>query len=155
MNMSPRTDPKLQKRIGRFESTYEKGGDWFENFADEATIYTIGSTEPFKGRAAYEKNFKALLKQKRKVETLKQDVQVMGETAVVMDLLRVTQAGVATHIRQSTIWRQDDSGDWKIIHLHCAAVGTPSITELPSNPQAIKVLVDKIATVSAQTGVAQ
>src|SRR6185295_12609915 len=152
--MSPRTNPDLQKRIDRFASTYEKGGDWFENFAEDATIYTIGSTEPFMGRKAYEKNFKGLLKEKRKLEVLKQDVQAMGETAVVMELQRVTQSGVVTHIRQSTIWKQDDSGDWKIIHMHCASVGTPTTTELPRNPQAIKVLADKIATVSAQVGVA-
>jgi|SRR6185295_1485046 ketosteroid isomerase-like protein len=151
----PRTDPKLQKRIERFQSTYEKGGDWFENFAEDATIYTIGSTEPFKGRAAYEKNFKGLLKQKRKLEVLKQDVQVMGDTAVVMELQRITQSDVVTHLRQSVIWRQEDDGDWKVIHVHCASVGNPVSTELPRNPQAVRVLVDKIATTSAQVGVAQ
>jgi ketosteroid isomerase-like protein len=151
----PRTDPKLQKRIERFQSTYEKGGDWFENFAEDATIYTIGSTEPFKGRAAYEKNFKGLLKQKRKLEVLKQDVQVMGDTAVVMELQRITQSDVVTHLRQSVIWRQEDDGDWKVIHVHSASVGNPVSTELPRNPQAVRVLVDKIATTSAQVGVAQ
>src|SRR2546423_6907046 len=100
--MAYRKDADLEKRINQFNSTYEKGKDWFENFAEDATIYGVTSTEPFKGRAAYEKNFKDLLKEKRKMEILQRDVQVMGETAVVMQLLEITQSQVATVQRQST-----------------------------------------------------
>jgi ketosteroid isomerase-like protein len=108
--MAKRKDPDLEKQVDQFNSTYEKGKNWFENFADNATIYTIGSTEPFKGRAAYEENFKDLLREKRKVLELKRDVQVMGDTAVVMQLMEVEQAQVVTNFRQSTIWRKEDSG---------------------------------------------
>ncbi|MEK6288616.1 MAG: nuclear transport factor 2 family protein [Acidobacteriota bacterium] len=152
--MATRKDPGLEKRIERFNSTYEKGTDYFENFAEDASIYTIGSTEPFKGRAAYEANFKKLLKEKRKVDVLKSDVQVMDETAVLMQLLEITQSQVVTVLRQSTIWKKEN-GDWKVVHLHCASVGTPRPTAAQRNPQAIKVLADRIATVSAQVGVAQ
>lgn len=149
-----KTDEGLEKRISRFNSTFEKGGDWFENFADNATVYTIGSAAPFKGRAAYQRNFEKLLKEKRKVDELQRDVQVMGDTAVVMQLLEITQSKVVTVIRQSTIWRNDE-GDWKVIHMHCASVGAPVLSEIPRDAKAIQVLAGRIATVSAQVGVAQ
>lgn len=153
--MSSYRDADLEKRSQEFEAAFANGDEsWFNYFADNATIYTINATEPFRGRAAYQENFRYLLKEKRKVDVLKRDVQAMGDTAVVMELVEVTQSHIATLFRQSTIWRKEGN-DWKIIHMHTASVGVPRATEVPRDPGSIKVLASRIATVSAQVGVAQ
>jgi hypothetical protein len=154
--MPYRENVELEQHIEGFNSAYERGDEvWFKYFDANATIYTIGSTVPFIGRAAYEDNFKNLLtKEQRQVEELKRDVQVMGNTAVVMQFQQITQSQVVTLLRQSTIWKQE--GDtWRIIHMHCASAANPSPTAALKEPQAIRVLMGRIATVSAQVGVAQ
>ena len=144
----------LEQVIDGFDSSYEKGSeDWFRYFDANATVYTIGSTEPFTGRAAYEDNFRELLKVPRQVEVLRRDLRVMGDTAVEMELQRVTQSGIVTVLRQSIIWKQQD-GTWKIIHLHCA-LATAAPEEAIRDPQAIRMLAARLATASAQVGVAQ
>jgi len=153
--MPYRENVDLEQQIEGFNSAYEKGDEtWFKYFDANATIYTIGATEPFIGRAAYEDNFRNLLREQRQVDELKRNVQVMGNTAVVMQLQHVTQSQVMTVLRQSTIWKQED-GTWKIIHMHCASTGNASPVGTLRDPQAIKVLTGRIATVSAQVGVAQ
>jgi hypothetical protein len=149
------SDPDLDQRIQEFVTKYENSDPtWFNLFADNCTMLTIGATEPFKGRAAYEDNFKYLLRERRRVEELGRDVQVIGDTAVVLQLQDITQSGVSTTLSQSTIWRREGR-DWKVIHMHCASIGTPRLTELPRDAGMIKVLASRIATVSAQNGCAQ
>lgn len=146
----------LTQAIDEFNSDYSKGGaDWFQHFATDATIFGPGSTEPLKGRAAYEKNFKNLLtKEKRRMEVLKRDFHVTGDTAVVMQVLQVTQSQVETILRETTIWRQED-GTWRIIHMDASAVGVPRSTEAIKDLRTVKILREKMATVSSQVGVAQ
>jgi hypothetical protein len=140
--------------LNDFNKAYETGSDWFSYFDPHATIYAIGSTEPFVGLAAYEANFQSLLKEKRVVEDLRRDIHVIGDTAVTMQLQQVTQSNVVTIFRQSLIWMWKDNG-WKIVHMHSALATNPRLAESVKEPQAIKLLTDKIATVSAQVGVAQ
>lgn len=141
--------------IDEYNAAYEDGREeWLANFHPDASIYTIGAVEPFTGRAGYEDNFRGLLKEKRSVELLKRDVHVSDDTAVVMQLLRVTQSQVRTVMRESTIWkRQDDS--WKIIHMHTARVLEPAAIQELREPRAIRVLSARLASVSSQVGVAQ
>jgi ketosteroid isomerase-like protein len=146
----------IEQLIDEYNLSYEKGSeDWFRYFSATATVYPIGSTEPFIGRAAYEDNFRELLKEERQVEVLKRDLQIMGDTAVVMQLLRVTQSQVVITMRESTIWKQENGGKWKIIHLHTAQAIDAAPVEAISDPRAIKVLAARLATASAQAGVAQ
>jgi SnoaL-like domain len=149
-----RDNAELEKSLDEFNKAYESGGDMFAYFHPDATVYTIGSTEPFIGRAAYEKNFGELLKEKRKVQYLKRDIQVMADTGVTMQLQQVTQSQVVTIYRQSAIWVRPD-GPWKIIHLHCALATNPRLEESVNEARAIKVLTSRIAIVSSQVGVAQ
>jgi hypothetical protein len=150
-----RENADFEQFVDDYTSDYASGReDWFRHFDANATVYPISSTEPFKGRAAYEDNFRNLLKEKRQVEVLTRDIQVMDDTAVAMQLLKVTQSQVATIFRESTIWKQGD-GVWKIIHMHTSQVGPGAPAEIPRDARTIKVLVGKIATTSVQVGVAQ
>jgi ketosteroid isomerase-like protein len=145
---------EFEKLLDQFNHAFETGSGWFDFFHDNASVYVIGSTEPFIGKAAYEDNFKKLLKEKRQVRDLKRDTQVMGDTAVAMQLQQVTQAQVITIYRQSTIWKHE-GGNWKVIHMHCALATNPIPAEPLNEARTIKVLTEKMATVAAQTGVAQ
>jgi ketosteroid isomerase-like protein len=151
---STRESAEFEKLLDEFNGAYASGGDWFGFFHPDATVYTIGSTEPFIGRASYEKNFGSLLKEKRKVQDLKRDIQVMADTAVTMQLQQVTQSEVVTIFRQSGIWVRQQGG-WKIIHLHSALATNPQPESSANEARAIRVLTQKMAIVSSQVGVAQ
>jgi hypothetical protein len=145
----------LENRVDQYNSEYEKGEkSWFDFFADAATIYVIGSAEPFPDRASYERNFAPMLKESRKVDVLKRDVAILDGTGIVMQLVEVTQTDVATIFRESTIWTKDN-GAWKIIHLHTSLAATPRATDTPRDAHSIKVIADRIATVSSQVGITQ
>lgn len=135
---------------------YDRGDSkWFAHLANDATVYAIGTTTPFVGRAAYEAHFSPnLTSAKRKTEVLDQKVKYLNDaTAVVTQTLHVTQAGVNSVVRQSVVWSLDET--WQIRHLHSALVGTPTGVKPATSANGIRVLNERIATVAAVLGVAQ
>lgn len=128
---------------------------WFSHLAKDATVYAIGTTSPFVGRAAYETHFSAnLTATKRKTKVIDQRVKHLNDaTAVVTQTLQVTQGGVSSVVRQSVVWGLE--GTWQIRHLHSALVGAPVGIKTPSTASGIRVLNERIATVAAVLGVAQ
>lgn len=128
---------------------------WFDALADDVTVYAIGRSEPFSGRAAYEQSFKEILEsEKRKVKVLHQDIKILDSTAIVTQTLQVKQGGVLSNVRQSVVWALRDDG-WKIQHLHTALIGQPAAEKAPKSTYEIQVLNERIATVAAVLGVAQ
>jgi ketosteroid isomerase-like protein len=149
-------DPDLKTAVGDFNDAYAKGNPkWFTHFAEDATVYSDDAAEPHQGRSAYQKYFEPkLAAEKRQVQVLKQDAQMMGDTAVVMQLLEVTGPQLAVNVRESTIWRRTDKG-WKVGHLNASIVGPSRAIDAPRTADAVRVLSEKLAIVSSQAGVAQ
>lgn len=155
MSVQPINQDLLQAIHG-YNQDYEQGkSNWFSYFADDALIYPIGASAPFQGREAYRQNFQQLLTGvPRTMKVLEQNIRMTGDTAVVTQLLLVTQSDVAVTLRESSIWKLMGN-DWKIIHLHVSLIGTPR-SEVPVNrSNDVDVLEERIATVSTQVGVAQ
>lgn len=145
----------LDRSIDDYTSSYASGDrSWFDHFSDGATIFPIGNVAPIVGRATYQENFGELLQEPRAVDVAARDVQITGDTAVVMQLLRVRQGQAVVFMRESSIWRPED-GTWKILHLDTSLATNPAPTEDLLDPDSIRVLNARLATASSQVGVAQ
>jgi ketosteroid isomerase-like protein len=142
----------LQRIVNGFNESYANGDpNWFTYLADDATIYSHGAAEPTVGREAYRKQFeKTLTSEKRAVTVVQQDEQMMGDTAVVMQLLDISMSQVHLSVRESTIWKRS-AGTWKVVHLNTSVLSGEDI----KGARAVRVLNEKIALVSSQAGVAQ
>jgi ketosteroid isomerase-like protein len=146
----------LKHEVEAFNNSYAKGDPgWFSHFADDATVYSHHSPEPISGRDAYRQHFeKTLTGEKRTVHVIQQDAQLMGDTAVVMQLFEITTSDLNVTARESMIWHKGNDG-WKVVHLNTSVVGSPTSTIASRTANAVRVVAEKIALVSSQTGVAQ
>lgn len=150
----------LEQALEGFIASFEGGSEeWFDYFSPDVSVYGIGAVEPINGREAYQANFGKLLAKEREVRVLKRDVQEMGDTAVAMHLLEVTQDDVVTILREGSIWRRGDGG-WQVVHLNASLATDPvpaerTVRQLRDDLQSIKVLRARLATTSVQVGLAQ
>lgn len=154
---STKVDSGLKQALDRTAKLYANGDPkLFDYFAEDAIVYAVGSTEPFRGRDAYRKHFeRTLVAEKRKISFLQQDVLNIGEgKAVVAQTAQITQGGIIANIRQTMVWASNGGG-WKIQHVHTTLVGEPTAVKAPTTASAIRVLNERIATVAAVLGVAQ
>lgn len=152
-------DPGLRQAITQANKLWDSGsGKWFGFLAEDAVVYSIGQTEPFRGRKAYQKHFGPELQRvKRKTKTVNQNIQSMDGSAVVAQTLQIVQENITANVRQSVVWSATSANryGWQISHLHTALIGTPTPTKTPTQAGAIKVLNERIATIAAVLGVAQ
>lgn len=148
----------LQKTIKDADRAWDTGSaKWFQFLLPDAIVYSIGQTQPFVGRQAYENHFRAQLTGgKRKTKVMSRHIQQLQDSAVVAQTLQILQGGIAANVRQSVIWVSNkNTGKWGIKHLHTALIGTPSAVKAPQKASAVRVLNEKIATMAAILGVAQ
>lgn len=137
-------------------AAYTSGDSSFFNyFAKDATIYSVGSSEPFQGRDAYREHFEPhLTATKREEAVLDRTVQIIGDKAVVAQTARITQSDVSANVRQTIVLGETAEGV-KVLHLHTALIGTPTSSEVPLSASSINVINEKIASVPEVLGVAQ
>lgn len=146
----------LKVAVDDFNHGYAKGDpNWFSHFADDVTVYGNDSPEPVSGRDAYRQHFeKTLTGQQRTVHVIQQDAQLMGDTAVVMQLFEIATSHVNVVARESAIWHKGKAG-WKVVHLNTSLVGNATSATATKTANAVRVLAEKVALVSSQAGVAQ
>ncbi len=140
-----------------FGKAYCEGSDlMFELIAKDATIYSVNSTEPFRGQEAYRESFSAnLVSTTRELEVLREDIQIIDDDNVLrVSSLKIIQDGLVIPVRQTQNWSRID-GEWKITHLHTSLIGSPTPLEQPSTLEGIQIINERIATVAAVLGVAQ
>lgn len=165
MAQSQARDPRLQRAIEDADKYWEQGDKkWFTLLADDVTVYSVASVDPFEGRRAYEEHFTPrLVSGKRRATPLARDVQMLEEgNAVVAQTVEIEEGDVIANIRQSVIWQKGGKGskgdEWKIKHLHTTLLGTPvpgPRAVRSKSAKGIRVLNEKIATIAAVLGVAQ
>lgn len=127
---------------------------FFDFFAKDATIYSVGSTEPIQGREAYRKNFEANLTANRREETvLDRTIQIVGDKAVVAQTVQIKQAGVVANARQTIVYGETSEG-LKVLHLHTSLMGSPA-QGCTADSSAIQVLNEAVGVVAPVLGVAQ
>lgn len=140
--------------LDRSVATFNAGlAEFFDEFADDATIFTVDSAEPIKGREAYRQRYGATFTgQTREKTILDRNVQIIGQKAVVTQTAKITQADASANVRQTIIYGQTGEG-LKVLHLHTALTPTPNGNGLGQT--AIRVVNERIAPVAQQPGVAQ
>lgn len=128
---------------------------FFKFFAKDATVFSAISSEAIKGREAYQRHFEPKLKgEKREVKILDQNLQLIGERAVIAQTAQIRVGDITSNIRQTIVWANTDEGV-VVQHLHTTLIGTPVSDSIPKSAGAIRVLNEKIATIASVLGVAQ
>jgi|GEM_PF-6639300 len=140
----------------QFNDRYAAGDEaWFNAFAEDAVIYSVDAAEPTKGLAAYRKHFGPHLKKKRKVQVLQNHTQLLGETAVVSQVVDIETDDVAHVVRETAIWKQT-AGEWKVQHLNASVLLSGFAAGAAERGSgAVRVLKEKISVLASQQGVAQ
>lgn len=148
-------EPSLEAAIAREDQAYKNGDPaFFDNFADDCTVFRINSAEPFQNLAAYRAFFEPqLISTRREMTILDRHVQMLDGTAVVLQTLQVVQTDVTVNVRQTVVWTRNN-GSWKIRHFHTAMIGNPT-APAPTDARNVRVINERIATVAAVLGVAQ
>jgi ketosteroid isomerase-like protein len=128
---------------------------FFDYFAKDATIYSVGYAEPIQGREAYRKHFERNLTANKRDETvLDRTVQIVGDKAVVAQTVQITQAGVVANARQTIVYGDTPEG-FKVLHLHTSLMGNPAPGELSANAASIRVVNEAVGVAAPVLGVAQ
>lgn len=132
-------------------AAYNNGDrSFFDYFDKDATIFSVGSIEPVKGRDAYQKKFESqLIGNKRQETILDRNVQIVGDKAVVAQTAQIKQGDVVTNVRQTYVFGETEQGP-KVLHSHTSLIGIPMASDGP-----IKVVNERIATAASVLGVAQ
>lgn len=148
-------DDEIQKQLDGSAKAYCNGDPaFFDYFADDATVFSAGTSEALKGREAYRHAFAPKLKGKREVKILEQSRQWFGERVVIAQTAQITHEGITANIRQTMVWGRSNKG-WLVNHLHTALIGSPFSNEVPKSVNAIRVLNERVATMAGVLGVAQ
>ncbi len=125
---------------------------FFTQFAKEATIFTVDSSEPIKGRDAYRAMHEAAFtSQKREKTILDRDLQVVGDKAVVTLTAQIKQADSVAKVRQTIIYGDTPNEGLKVLHLHTALLADVAV---PVN-NTTEVIREIIPVVAPVVGVAQ
>jgi ketosteroid isomerase-like protein len=126
--------------------------EFFDEFAEDAMIFTADSPEPIKGRETYRKEFEAAFtSQKREKTILDRTIQIVGDKAVVKQTATITQADASAKVLQTLVYGETGEG-LKVLHSHTALM-TPDAAN--GGAPAVQVLNEKIATTATVVGVAQ
>ena len=147
-------EEKVRASLDRSVVAFNEGRpEFFDEFADEATIFTADGREPIKGREAYRQRYlNALTAQKREKTVLSRNMQIVGNKAVVTQTARITENGSSADVLQTIVYK--NGGDSvRVEHLHNALL-TPQASET-ATPPPVRVVNERIAAVASVLGVAQ
>jgi ketosteroid isomerase-like protein len=154
--MSPvQLEQEVTASLDKSVAAFNQGlPEFFDDFADDATIFTVDSPEPIKGRDAYKQRYGAALTSQTRRKTITgRSVQIVGSKAVVTQTAEIQQAEATANVRQIIIYGETGQG-LKVLHLHTSLL-TPQVATDVLNMAPIRVVNERIATISAQAGVAQ
>jgi ketosteroid isomerase-like protein len=125
---------------------------FFDQFAKEATIFTVDSPEPIRGREAYRAMHQAsFVGQRREKTILDRDVQVVGDKAVVTLTAQIKHDEAVAKVRQTIIYGDTPTEGLKVVHMHTAL-----LTDANSTTPDVGIVHDEvISTIPPVVGVAQ
>jgi hypothetical protein len=143
----------VKNSLDQMDSAFTQGQtEFFDAFAKDAKIFTVDRSEPIAGREAYRSTYQqALTGATRHKEILGRNMQIVGDKAVVNQTARISENGAAVDVSQTIVYGLTEEGV-KIQHFHTALIG---MRENPSDPSAVRILNEKIATTMTASGVAQ
>lgn len=147
-------EEKVRASLDRSLVAFNEGHPaFFDEFGDDATIFTADSREPIKGREAYRQRYlSALTSQKREKTILSRNMQIVGDKAIVTQTARIAENGSSADVLQTIVY--SNGGDTvRVQHLHNALV-LPQAGDAATTPP-VRVVNERIAAVASVVGVAQ
>ena len=148
-------DDDFENAVEQFNAAFNAGKGWFDFFSDDCVVFPAGAVEPIRGRKEYEANFgESLGSGSRTAKVIDQSLERLENLGIATQVLQQEQENITLTVRESSLW-SIQSGRWQIHHLHVSTVGPASSTVPTTTPSEVKVLSEKIGTVSSAVGVAQ
>lgn len=152
--MTPKQfEDKVRASLDRSVVAFNEGRpEFFDEFGEDATIFTADGKEPIKGREEYRQRYlNTLTSQKREKTIQSRNMQIVGDKAVVTQTARITENGTSADVLQTIVY--SNGGETvRVQHLHNALL-TP--THEAAVPPPVRVVNERIAAVAAVLGVAQ
>ncbi len=109
---------QLDKDLAETLDAFNQAESWFDYFAENATLYPLNELVPVKGRQAYQENFAGPIPRRpSRTRVIESDHRMIGNTAVVVQLIEIEQEEMKSLVRESLIWRRGNAG-WKVHYLH-------------------------------------
>jgi len=148
------SERELLLSLDRSTDAFNKGlPEFFDEFAVDATIYTVGSPEPIKGREAYRQLFQDMLgKQDRQKTILDRKIQLIGDKAVVTQKAKITEGDTTVPVFQTLIYWQTTEG-LKVQHAQTSMLSQNGQVDGPNS--VVRVIQEAIGTSVSVVGVAQ
>jgi hypothetical protein len=134
--------------------------EFFDQFAEDAVIFTVDSPDPIRGRAAYRERHEASLTGHKRAKTiLDRSVQCVGDRVVVTQTAQIEQDDNVSKVRQTYIYGDTNEG-LKVMHLHTSLLSPArSCVEISSNitptPTSVQIINEVISPMVPILGVAQ
>jgi hypothetical protein len=147
-------EERVRSSLDRSVVAFNEGlPEFFDEFGDDATIFTVDRKEPIKGREAYRQRYlSTLTSQKREKTVLSRNIQIVGDKAVITQTARITENGSSADVLQTIVY--SNGGDSvRVQHLHNALL-TPPASET-ATPPPVRIVNERIAAVASVLGVAQ
>ena len=152
--MTPKQfEDKVLARLARSVVAFNEGRpEIFDEFGEDATIFTADGKEPIKGREEYrERYLNALTSQKREKTIQSRNMQIVGDKAVVTQTARITENGSSADVLQTIVY-SNGGESVRVQHLHNALLTPQNDAAVPPP---VRVVNERIAAVAAVLGVAQ
>jgi len=153
--MNPKDfEARVRASLDRSVVAFNEGrSEFFDEFADDATIFTADGKDPIKGREAYRQRFEhALTSLSREKIVLTRNMQIVGSRAVVTQTARITENGSSADVLQTIVYI-DGGESVRVQHLHNALL-TPQASHTLTAPP-VRIVNERVAAVASVLGVAQ
>jgi len=147
-------EAQVKESLDRSELAFAQGqSQFFEQFAEDAVIFTADSPEPIKGREAYRQRYQAALSAQHCDKTiLDRKIQIVGDKAVVTQKARITQGETSANVSQTMVYGLTREG-LKVLHAQTSFLA-PFATATTESAT-VQVVNERIAAVPEVVGVAQ
>lgn len=144
-------EAEVKECLEQSEAAFSQGQpEFFQQFAEDAVIFTTDSPEPIKGREAYRQRYESALSAHSREKTiLDRKIQIVGDKAVVTQKARITQAETVATVSQTMVYGATSEG-LKVLHSQTSLL-TPQV----GGDSTVKVISERVASVADVVGVAQ
>jgi ketosteroid isomerase-like protein len=147
-------EAQVKESLDRSELAFAQSqSEFFDQFAEDAVIFTADSPEPIKGREAYRQRYQTALSAQHCEKTiLDRKIQIVGDKAVVTQKARITQDETSANVSQTMVYGLTKEG-LRVLHAQTAFLA-PLVTPTAESAT-VQVINERIAAVPEVVGVAQ
>jgi uncharacterized protein (TIGR02246 family) len=152
----PLTEEEVAQTMKRWQEAFEAGSEeFFDYFDPDVSLFTVSSPTRVDGREVYQRGFEQFfLGEKRKSQILSPEVRLLGDDSAMMTFHnRILISGISSNIRGTVVFRRDDKGKLRCVHMHNSPLGQPTMQgRIEGRVEDISVLEERVAAGAAMVG---